>query len=81
MRSLAHVLPRGRPADEETPQVTGCGYRVGSIAEEGIRYRAGKGTHQGTGLWSGPVVLPQEIWHLDACHTRHSRSWRRNGHS
>lgn len=33
MRSLAHVLLRGRPAGEETPQVTDCGYRVGAIVE------------------------------------------------
>lgn len=36
---------------------------------------------QGTVLWSGPVVLPREIWHLAARHTRHSHSSRRNGHS
>lgn len=36
MSSLARVLPRGRPASEETPQAIGCGYRVGDIAEWGV---------------------------------------------
>lgn len=36
MSSLAHVLPKRRAANEETPQAIGCGCRGGVIAEWGV---------------------------------------------
>lgn len=49
----------------------GCvGVGLGQALSGVVRYRAERGTHQGTVLWGALRCAPQESWPPDAHHAR-----------